>query len=73
MKTQGHSLQNLLIIHMKSEFPKNNGNNSKDLNITGIAVWDRLFSVYAKSSQKIKISYPLIHTRTCANHGIRNV
>ena len=72
MKTQDHSLQNLVIIHMKSEF-KNNGNNSKDLNITGIAVWDHLFSVYAKSSKKKKISYPLIHTRTCANHGIRNV
>ena len=28
---------------------------------------------HAKFSEKINVSYPLIHTRTCAYQGVRNV
>ena len=34
---------------------------------------DHLFSMFAKFSEKLTFLYPLIHTRTCAYQGVRNV
>ena len=36
-------------------------------------LWDYSFSMFAKFSEKINISYALIRTRTCSSQGVRNV
>ena len=37
------------------------------------AVRNHSFSLYGKLFEKLKFSYPLIHTCTCEYQGVRNV
>ena len=36
-------------------------------------IWDHSLSTFAKFSEELSISFPLIRTRMCACQGIRNV